>query len=87
MTAASDAYTALHSAMETTSPLCLDDDRFTMDETDPRHVIELCQLCPLQAACRAFAIAARPTGAIYAGRRWSGAKQEDNQPRKEPTCG
>jgi hypothetical protein len=72
MTAASDAYTALQSAMTETDPLCLDDNRFTMDETDPRHVIELCQLCPLFAACKAYAIAARPKGAIYAGRRWSG---------------
>jgi hypothetical protein len=76
VTAAADAYTALHSAMETTTPLCRNDDRFIDDDTNPAHVVELCNLCPLFAACKAYAIAARPKGAIYAGRRWSGNKQE-----------
>jgi hypothetical protein len=72
MTAASDAYQALHSAMETTSPLCRDDSRFIDDTINPARVVELCNLCPLFAACRAYAIAARPSAGIYAGRRWHG---------------
>jgi hypothetical protein len=76
MTAASDAYQALHTAMETMSPLCRDDSRFIDDTINPARVVELCRVCPLFAACRAYAIAARPKAGIYAGRRWSGTKQE-----------
>ena len=64
------ALEALKVAMETTTPLCLNDDRFIDDNTNPDHVRELCDLCPLRHACRAFAATERPTGGIWAGQRW-----------------
>lgn len=65
------AWEALQDAMLTTPPLCLNDPRFTADELTPGDVIELaetCTLCPLRAACEAYAIDGRPAGGFWAGR-------------------
>jgi len=66
------AYRALVEAMETTRPLCLNDDRFTADELSPGDRIELtetCRLCPLRAACEAYSNEGKPAAGFWAGRK------------------
>ena len=66
------AWEALQEAMTHTPPLCLNDDRFTADDLEPGDVIELtetCTLCPLRAACEAYAREGRPAAGFWAGRK------------------
>lgn len=79
MSVATTAFVALQAAMVKTDPLCLDDERFTNDGTDPQHVIEMCNLCPLFAACKAYALAARPTGGIWAGKKYTTTSRKTNR--------
>lgn len=71
MTATDAAYTALTYALEGGEQLCLDDARFTQDTTnDDAELAELCAVCPVQAACHAYALTARPDAGFWAGQRW-----------------
>lgn len=66
------AWEALQTAIQTTRPLCLNDERFTADELTPGDTIELtelCTLCPLRDACALYAREGRPQGGFWAGRK------------------
>lgn len=66
------AWDALQAAMQRNPPLCTGDDRFVVDELSPADEIEcreLCNMCPLRAACAAFAQEGRPAGGFWAGRK------------------
>ena len=49
MTRASDAWTALQAALEHTRVACLNDPRFTDDDTPAAAVATICHGCPLLA--------------------------------------
>ncbi|MFC5791984.1 WhiB family transcriptional regulator [Agromyces tardus] len=64
------AFQALKQQMLRRSPACRNDDRFVADEleaVDQREMAELCALCPLRAACAAYAAAERPAAGFWAG--------------------
>jgi hypothetical protein len=64
------AMAVLVAAMDEQRPACRDDERFIDDDTLPEAVTAICSACALLAACRGYATAQRPTGGIWAGRRW-----------------
>lgn len=67
----SAAYDALTRVLERGDQLCLDDDRFTADTTaHDAELGEFCAVCPVQAACHAYAVSARPDAGFWAGQRW-----------------
>jgi hypothetical protein len=70
MSRAMEAYQALLEAMEISTAPCLGDDRFTDDHTLTEEVTPICDTCPLRNLCEDYARAAKPTGGIWAGRRW-----------------
>jgi hypothetical protein len=61
--------------LEHTAPACADDDRYV---TEPDALLpgaidlmaDICQGCPLLAACRDYGRRARPTGGFWAGRHY-----------------
>ncbi|MFF2495844.1 WhiB family transcriptional regulator [Agromyces sp. NPDC058064] len=66
------AWTALQEAMQRTEPLCLNDPRFVADQLSQPDAIEcreLCTMCPLRAACEAYAQEGRPAAGFWAGRK------------------
>lgn len=72
-------YRALTTAIENTTPDCLDDDRFTADawETEERGELTLiCSACPIGALCLTYARTARPAAGFWAGRTWTTKKKE-----------
>ena len=71
MSKSSEAFDALKLAMMTTSAACLDDDRFIDDDQAPADLAPICEACPLFDLCNAYAAIERPTGGIWAGRRFS----------------
>lgn len=73
MSDGTNEYAALLTAMETTDPLCLDDDRFTAERHDlhPQELVHLrgtCRTCPLFDPCTTYATTARPPHGLWAGR-------------------
>ena len=75
MSRTADTWAALNAAMEHLTPECINDPRFTDDTTRAADVAEICDDCPLLAACKAFATASRPAAGIWGGRRWTGKRQ------------
>lgn len=76
--AARDAWHALTDALDVTTPACQGDNRFTSETLAARDLgamRALCDMCPLFAACEAFANAA--PGWSMAG-FWAGAKRGHN---------
>lgn len=66
-------YAALVAAYANSTPLCLGDLRFTLDEEDidPSDLADMkrtCRECPLAQACAAFSLAAQPKGGMWCGR-------------------
>lgn len=70
MTLATDAFERLSKAMQVTDPACQDDDRFVSDDIPAATLSHICRVCPLYAACAAYAGIARPKGGIWAGKRY-----------------
>lgn len=67
--------TALVRGLEHTAPACADDDRYVAepDELLPGDLdlmADVCQSCPLLAACGDYGRRARPTGGFWAGRHY-----------------
>ena len=63
-------YEALHDALNTYTPPCHGDDRYTADEHDNSTLAELatgCDLCHISGLCRAYATTAKPTAGYWAG--------------------
>ncbi|MBG6238380.1 hypothetical protein IWX78_001335 [Mycetocola sp. CAN_C7] len=77
MSAASSAYTALHNAMHATTPECHDDGRFILDDQPIESLAYICQRCPLFDLCATYAQLERPTGGIWAGKRYRTIKKEN----------
>ena len=76
-------YEALHTALNTYTPPCRGDARYTADEIDESTRAELvtgCDLCHISEACRAYANKARPTAGIWAGRTFKPRQQAQDQP-------
>jgi hypothetical protein len=70
-----DAYSVLVDAMDRERPSCRDDDRYTLDPAkltkgDHIEMGETCALCPLLAACKAYATAFPPASGYWAGRQY-----------------
>ncbi|MET3510818.1 WhiB family transcriptional regulator [Plantibacter flavus] len=76
MTIAADAYTALQDAMTRTDPECRDDGRFILDDQPADTLAYICERCPLIDLCRAYAATERPSGGVWAGRRWAKTLKE-----------
>lgn len=66
-------------AMGEVRPACRGDARFIDDLTKPAAVRDVCRACPLLNACREYATIVRPSGGIWAGRRWNAGR-----PSSEP---
>jgi hypothetical protein len=65
-----EAMGKLIAAMDDSRPACRGDNRFIADDTAPEAVSAICEACPMLTACWEYASAQRPSGAIWAGRRW-----------------
>lgn len=77
-------YAALVEAMETDRPACRDYELFTADDIDNQQFAlakRLCADCPLRALCQAYAVAAKPTAGIWAGKQYgpSQRRRTDNK--------
>lgn len=70
MTRAGEAWATLNQALVNTDPACLNDGRFILDDIPAFTVKYLCDECPLYELCHEYARTARPTGGIWAGKRW-----------------
>ncbi|MDQ1128284.1 WhiB family transcriptional regulator [Microbacterium sp. SORGH_AS_0888] len=67
----------LHDALRTSSAACDGDERFIADHDELEHdeataLRRICLGCDLFDLCRAYAVKARPTGGVWAGRRYGG---------------
>ncbi|WP_460774229.1 hypothetical protein [Microbacterium sp. GXF7504] len=66
---------ALLSELENTTPACIGDGRFTMDEPelapgDTGDMLDICASCDLIVLCAEYARRGKPTGGFWAGRRF-----------------
>jgi len=78
-----DEYNTLLDALNTYTPPCHSDDRYTADDIDEATRVELvtgCDLCRISGLCRAYASKARPPAGIWAGRTYP-------VPKKRKTTG
>jgi len=81
---ATDAYDALTAAMKMTDPACQDDGRFVLDDQPAETLTYVCDTCDVFTLCKAYARLARPTGAVWAGRRYkSDTTEESSDDRRE----
>ena len=71
MSAATDAFARLNTAMQETNPACQNDGRFILDDQPAEAVTYLCKPCPLFTPCRVYATTARPTAGIWAGKQYT----------------
>jgi len=74
---AEDSWNKLAEALRTTRAACDGDVRFIADydeltDESTKALRRICLGCPLYDACLAFAVAARPSGGVWAGRRYGG---------------
>lgn len=72
-------YIVLTDALNTYTPPCAGDDRYTADDVDAATRVELvtgCDLCHISALCAAYANKARPTAGMWAG-RYHGKPRKD----------
>lgn len=70
MTRATDAFDRLTAAMQDTDPACQNDDRFILDGQPAESLSSICRACPLFDLCAIYGELARPTGGIWAGKRY-----------------
>ena len=70
MSRTNDAWRALTTAMIDTAPACQGDDRFTDDDQVISELAPICRACPLYDLCATYAELDRPTGGIWAGKRY-----------------
>ncbi|WP_282826944.1 WhiB family transcriptional regulator [Gulosibacter sediminis] len=73
----------LHDAMQIIDPACLADDRFTADNAPVGDLAPICAGCPLTPFCEAYALAARPSAGVWAGRRYGSHTGRVGRPRKD----
>jgi len=74
MSAASEAYDALHRAMSTTTPACAGLDLFTSDDltkADIAVLASICDSCELFTLCRGYASVSRPPAGFWAGKKYT----------------
>lgn len=64
------AYDVLMRAAASTKTPCRDDARFITDEIPADELAPTCGTCALFAPCEAYAVEAKPSGGVWAGRRW-----------------
>ena len=70
-------YSALMNAMRDTEVPCTDDERFLMDDSDEKLLAHICAKCPVDIWCRDYALAAKPAGGVWAGRRFDKQKRTE----------
>jgi hypothetical protein len=63
---------ALQDGIDAATPACVHDLRFVMDDDQIKaaELAGVCDSCPLLDLCAAYGKAARPTGGVWAGKRW-----------------
>lgn len=79
MSAATDAFSRMSTAMLTIAPACQSDDRFTADDQDAEDLRHVCHGSPLFDLCGTYARATHPKAGVWAGRRWT-RHEEGDQP-------
>lgn len=72
---------ALQRAMQHDDPACVDMPEFVAEPEDIRPdtiqaMKRICRACPLAEPCAAYALAARPTGGMWAGTHYSRKKTQ-----------
>ena len=70
-----EAYEALHTALQTRPPECVDIDLFTTDDltrADVEVLAPICASCDLRLLCRRYAETAKVTAGYWAGTLYGG---------------
>lgn len=79
MSLADDAWSALSIALTSTDPACLNDGRFILDDQPAATLRYVCDACPIYELCRGYARCAKPTGGVWAGKRWGSRKGTNDE--------
>jgi hypothetical protein len=64
--------------MVETDPACQEDGRFLLDDQPAETLTYLCLACDVFALCKAYAREVRPTGAVWAGKRYRSDTTEES---------
>lgn len=81
-------YAELVAAYATAEPSCLNDWRFTEDESDLKPddigaMKRICRECRLSSLCAAYSIAAQPTAGMWSGRFHTPSKARTRKDNNE----
>lgn len=87
MSRSTDAYAALHLALNAISPGCKDDAAYIADDLAPHEAERLaaiCAECPVFDLCADYARLDKPTAGIWAGQSWKPVKRTKKSVKSGP---
>lgn len=70
-------FAALGHALDRHRAACHGDARFIDDDVPAAALAPLCARCPVFVECLEYAVAARPNGGVWAGRRYGYARRRE----------